>query len=318
MQKLIVILGTTASGKSSLAVKLALRLRSELTKKGYKGAEIISADSRQVYKGLSIGSNATTKKEMSGVRHHLIGFLPPQKALSAGKFQELAFEKISQIAKRKKLAFLVGGTGFYIQAVAENLALPKVKPDKKLRKELEKKTATQLFSILKKLDSKRAKNIDKNNPRRLIRAIEIASSKIKNPESKIFNPAKGGFDVLYLGVNKPPQKLKQEIAQRFLQWLEAGFFREVEKLIKLGLKRKNFKELGLHYWQAYLLLKKEISEKEFREKSLSSLWHYAKRQNTWFKKNKKIRWVKTEKQARHAGASGVARAEALIKKFLEK
>ena len=297
MAKLIVILGPTGSGKSSLAVKLALRLRSGLNKRNYKGVEIISADSRQVYKNMAIGSNAITKKEMLGIKHHLLEFVEPQKNFSAGQFQKLARQKIKEIHKKRRLPFLVGGTGFYIDAVAENKSLPKAKADKKLRQSLEKKTTQELLRSLKKIYPKKSQKIDKHNPRRLIRAIEIASSKIKNPESIISNPAKDKFDVLYIGVLKPQAKLKQDIAQRFIQWLEAGFLMEVEKLIKLGVSRKKFKEFGLHYWYAYLFLKKEIGFKDFWNKSLYSLWHYAKRQNTWFKKNKNIHWVKNVKQA---------------------
>lgn len=304
MDKLIVILGPTGSGKSSLAVKLALRLRSELAQKGHKGAEIVSADSRQVYKRLRIGSNAITKNEMQGIKHHLLEFIGPRKSFSAGQFQKLAWKKIQEIHKRNKLPFLVGGTGFYIQTVAENKTLPKVKADKKLRQSLEKKTVQALFKILKIINPARAKTIDRHNPRRLIRAIEIA--KAPNKQLTTDNLQLEKPEVLYLGVSKPQAKLKQDIGKRFVQWLEAGFLMEVEKLIKLGVSRKKFKEFGLHYWYAYLFLKKEIDFKSFWNNSLKSLWHYAKRQNTWFKKNKQIHWVKNEKQA-----------ELLMRKFLK-
>ncbi len=310
--KLIVILGPTGSGKSSLAVKLARK---------FKG-EIISADSRQIYKRLRIGSGVVTKKEMRGVKHHLLEFLDPKKTFSAGKFQKLALKKIKEIEKRKHLPFLVGGTGFYIDAVTGNKNLSKTKVNKKLRRELEKKTPAQLFEILKKVEltnSKKLKKsaksraiprsgigagtIDKHNPRRLIRAIEILQSDINRYpliSKDIIN-----LDTLYIGVYKNATELKRDLSGRFLLWLEAGFLMEAEKLIKLGVSRKKFKEFGLHYWYAYLFLKKEFGFKDFWNNSLYSLWHYAKRQNTWFKKNKNIHWVKTEKQA-----------ELLIKKFL--
>ena len=309
MTKLIVILGPTGSGKSYLAVKLALRLRSGLTKKGYKGIEIISADSRQIYKHLRIGSNAITKSEMFGVKHHLLAFVDPKKNFSAGQFQKLALKKIQEIAKRKHLPFLVGGTGFYIQTVAENKTLPKIKTNKKLRQKLEKKTVKQLFGILKKLNPERAADIDRRNPRRLIRAIEIAFSTTNYNKLPITTNYQN-LDVLYLGVRKNATKLKQDLATRFLQWLEDGFLMEVEKLIKLGVSRKKFKEFGLHYWFAYLFLKKELSFKDFWHNSLYSLWHYAKRQNTWFKKNKKIHWI-------NPSADGEKQAKPLIRKFLK-
>ena len=293
MSKLIIILGPTASGKTSLSIRLA---------KKFNG-EVISADSRQIYKHLRIGSSVITEKETQGIKHHLVEFLDPQKTFSAGEFQKLARKKIKEIEKRKKLPFIVGGTGFYIDAMTENKILTKVKPNKKLRQQLESKTPKELLRILKKANLERAAVIDKNNPRRLIRAIEIASA------SPMFNVSRfmlhENYNVLYLGVSKPPQKLKKDIEARFVQWLENGFLKEVEKLIKLGIPSKKFKELGLHYWLAYSFLKNKISFKEFYEKSLFSLWHYAKRQNTWFKKNKKIRWITTEKQA-----------ETLLERFL--
>ena len=280
-----------------------------LTKNGYKGVEIISADSRQIYKRLRVGSNVITKKEKQGIKHHLLEFVDPRKTFSAGRFQKLAYQKIKEIEKRKPLPFLVGGAGFYIDAVAENKVLPKTKADKKLRQQLESKTTKQLVNILKKLDAKRLKTIDKHNPRRLIRAIEIAQDVDHEFHASHFPPKADTLhehQVLCLGIKKSPQKLKSDLAKRFIQWLKAGFLMEVEKLIKLGVSRKRFKEFGLHYWYAYLFLKKELGFNDFWNNSLYSLWRYAKRQNTWFKKNKNIHWVKTEKQA-----------EALVKKFLK-
>ncbi len=164
--KLIVILGPTASGKSELAVKLA---------KKFNG-EIISADSRQVYKGLNIGTGKITKKEMKGIGHHLLDVASPKRKFTVAQFQKLAFKKIREIQRRGKTPFLVGGTGFYIQSVVDNISIPEVTPNWKLRKALEKKNTEELFSMLKKLDPARAKTIDSKNPRRLTRAIEIASA----------------------------------------------------------------------------------------------------------------------------------------------
>ena len=173
-RKIIVILGPTASGKSWLAVKIARK---------YNG-EIISADSRQVYKGLDIGAGKITKKEMSGIPHYCLDIISPKKIFTVADFKKFADKAIEKIFSKNKTPIIVGGTGLYIQAIVDNVILPEVKPDWKLRKELEKKTTEKMFDFLKKLDPRRAKNIDPKNPRRLIRAIEIAKKLSKTPKLK--------------------------------------------------------------------------------------------------------------------------------------
>ena len=165
MQKIVVILGQTATGKSEIAIKLAKKF----------GGEIISADSRQIYKGLNIGSGKVTKKEMSDVPHHILSIVSPKKTFSVAEWQEKTKKIIVEIDSRGKLPIICGGTGFYIQSIVENVALPEVPPNKKLREKLENKTAGELVKILKKLDQKILKTIDTKNPVRLIRAIEIAT-----------------------------------------------------------------------------------------------------------------------------------------------
>ena len=163
---IIAILGKTATGKSDLAVLLA---------KKWDG-EVISADSRQIYRGLDLGTGKITKREMKGIPHHLLDIADSKKQFSVSEYKNLADKTIGEIISRGKLPIICGGTGLYIDAVLKNIVVPEVPPNKKLRKELEKKTVPQLFVILKKLDSRRAKEIDANNPRRLIRAIEIATA----------------------------------------------------------------------------------------------------------------------------------------------
>ena len=181
-QKLIAILGPTASGKSDLAVTLA---------KKFNG-EIISADSRQVYKGLDIGTGKITKKEMRGVKHYLLDVANPQKRFTASDYVLLVNRAIAQIVDKNKIPIICGGTGFYIDAILGEKQIPEVAPDPLLRKELENKTTQELFEILKKLDRERAENIDAKNPRRLIRAIEICEAigrvpKITNSKNQISN-----------------------------------------------------------------------------------------------------------------------------------
>ncbi|MDQ5971125.1 MAG: tRNA dimethylallyltransferase, partial [Patescibacteria group bacterium] len=164
--KIIVILGQTSTGKSDFAVQMAKEI----------GGEIISADSRQVYKGLDLGTGKITKKEMRGIPHHLLDVANPKKTFTVSDYKKITEKKISEISKNSKVPILCGGTGFYIDAIVSGQIFPEVPPNKLLRKELENKSKEELFKILKKLDKNRAETIDKDNPVRLIRAIEIAEA----------------------------------------------------------------------------------------------------------------------------------------------
>jgi len=335
-QKLIVILGPTASGKTKLAIKLALRLSSEQAKKrfGIKGVEIVSADSRQVYKGMDIGTAKITrdrpnKKRIGtnrkrifdknsisfdsdsseylhrGIPHYLLDVANPKRKFTVAQYRKLALKAIEKIQKKNKIPILCGGTGFYIQAVVDGLIIPEVPPDWKLRKKLEKKSVGELFKILKKLDPRRAKKIDKKNPRRLIRAIEICKKIGKTPPLK-FKPLP--YPVLMIGITRTRKELKQRIKKRFFDWLKRGLILEVMKLKKMGISSKRIEEFGMHYREISKYLKGEISEKEMIENSVREIQNYAKRQLTWFKKypapeqvrcgtSKIINWVKNFKEA---------------------
>lgn len=287
--KLIVIVGPTASGKSSLAIKLA---------KQFNG-EIVSADSRQIYQGLAIGSGMVTQKEMAGIPHYLLAFRNPKQSFSAEQYKRKAIPLLKAIAKKGKLPILVGGAGFWIQAVTDNLIFPKAKPNLRLRKQLEKKTPSQLLALLKTYDPERAQTIDSHNPRRLMRAIEIAQSHV---QAKLTRGAKL-FDRLFLGIAKERTLLRSAITKRFNQWLKAGLLDEVHMLVRQGISEQRFKEFGLHYWYAYAYIKGMMSRKEFEQKSITAIWRYAKRQMTWFsahggsasggKRDTKIHWIKT-------------------------
>jgi len=295
-KKLIVILGPTASGKSELAIKLALRLGSGQAKKfGIKGAEIVSADSRQVYCGMNIGTGKITKKEMSGIPHHLLDVASPKRRFTVSQYRKLALKAIDKIFKKGKIPILCGGTGFYIQAVVDGIIIPEVKPDWRLRSNLNKFPVEKLYKILKKLDPQRAKTIEKENKRRLIRAIEIVL-KTKKPVPPLkFNPLP--YPVLMLGIKREKKELSSLIEKRFFKWLRQGFLKEVLKLKNSGLSWKRIEEFGLHYKTAAQYLQKRINKKEFIENSLKELKNYAKRQMTWFKKGKRIHWLKNYKQA---------------------
>ena len=293
--KIIAIVGPTASGKSDLAVKIALK---------YNG-EIISADSRQVYRGLNIGTGKITKREMCGVPHHLLDVANPKKRFTVSDFKTLADKAIAEIISRGKLPIICGGTGFYIDMLTSGSVLPDVSPNKKLREKLGKKSAAELFEILKKLDPKRAENIDKNNSVRLIRAIEIAQALGAVPP--LVTDAENKYQTLFIGIKIDKEKLKVKILKRLNSRLEQGMVEEAMKLHANGLSWRRMHELGLEYRYLAQLLQGKISKLEFIEKLNTEIWHYARRQIQWFKRNQKIRWFTlTEK----------AKINVAIKKFL--
>jgi len=306
-KKVIVILGPTASGKSDLAVELA---------KEFNG-EIISADSRQVYRGMNLGTGKITEKEMRGVPHHLLDVASPKSRFSAARYKKLASAAIKKIRQKNKLPIICGGTGFYIDALTSNTNFPAVKPDYGLRAKLEKLTAKDLFKKLRKLDPRRAKNIDRHNRRRLVRALEIVL-KTGRPVPPIVIPGltrdpgldsgseAGMTNILFLGLRFPQEKLKQRIETRLQKRLRQGMLAEVKKLLTQGVSWKKLESFGLEYrWLAYYLQKK-ISYDEMVTRLQKDIEHYAKRQMVWFKKNPKIIWIKDYQQT-----------QKLIKRFLK-
>jgi len=276
--KLIVIVGPNASGKSDLAVKLA---------KKFNG-EVVSADSRQVYKGMDIGTGKITKEEMQGIPHHLLDIASPKRRFSVAQFQKKAIETIKKIQKKGKLPILCGGTGFYIQSVVDGIAIPEVKPDWALRKKLEKKTCEQLYQQLKKLDPRRAKTIDRKNKRRLIRAIEIVL-KTKKRVPPLKNRVM--FDTLIIGIKRDKEELKKRIRKRLLRRLKEGMIEEVKSLHKSGVSWKRLEELGLEYRYIAFYLQGKLDYKEMVSQLQKAIENYAKRQMTWFKRDKRILWI---------------------------
>jgi tRNA dimethylallyltransferase len=283
--KLVIIVGPTASGKTGLSIKLA---------KKYKG-EIISADSRQVYKGMNIGTGKVTKKEMQGIPHYLLDVASPKTIFSVTKYKKLAEKAIKDIQKRNKIPFLVGGTGFYIQAAVDGILIPEVKPDWKLRKKLEKNSTEKLFKQLKTLDPIRAKNIDKYNRRRLIRALEIIL-KTKRP-IPAFKTNPIDSEVLFLGITKSKKELYKLISVRLTKRLKHGMVAETKRLREQGISWKRLEEFGLEYRYLSWYLQGKLTKDEMIEKLQKEIEHYAKRQMTWFKKDKRICWIKNLTQA---------------------
>lgn len=289
--KIIVIVGPNAAGKSSLAIKIAKKFH----------GEIISADSRQIYKDLNIGTGKITSKEMSGIPHHLLDITNPQYQLTVVDFKRIAAAAIENIIKRGKTPLVVGGTGFWIDALIHDLEFPTVPPNPKLRKKLAKKSVGELLVILKKLDPQRAENIEQKNPRRLIRAIEITQILGRVPKIKKYSP----YQVLWLGLNWSKKVLQTKIHERLGQRMQAGMIKEARHLKKQGLPWKRFYELGLEYKFLADYLRGRLNKKEMLEKIERAVQQYARRQMVWFKRNKKIHWVRKLKEA-----------HSLVKKFL--
>jgi len=296
--QIIIIVGPTASGKSDLGILLARKLK----------GEIISADSRQVYRGMDIGTGKVTKKEQRLAKHYLLDVALPQKTFTVDRYKKLGEKTIKIILNKNKIPIIVGGTGFYIDALVRNLNLPEVPPNKKLRKELEKKSAEELYSRLLSVDYRRAQEIDSKNKRRLIRALEIISA-IGTPIPVLntkYEKLNSKYSLLWLGVKWPQKKLAERIKLRLDSRLEDGMIKEVQKLIKSGAGYHRLFNFGLEYRQISLWLKitkpklqtpKEFKKTEYYQKLLREIIKYSKRQMTWFKRNKEINWVDSSNQA---------------------
>lgn len=230
---------------------------------------------------------------MAGIPHHLLSVVSPKKQFSADDFVRLASSTITMIYHSKKIPIVVGGTGLYVDALLGRISIPSVPPNAKLRTQLEKKNAAQLFAMLKKLDPSRAGNIEKDHARRLIRAIEIAKALGKSPPKK----TEEKYEVLWIGINPSPKKLKRNIRTRLRARIKAGMVAEAKQLHTKGLSYKRMEELGLEYRFLSQLLQKKIMEKEMTAELEHAIWHYTKRQMRWFRRNPDIRWVKNKTEA---------------------
>lgn len=296
--KILVILGPTASGKTKLAVRLALKFN----------GETVSADSRQVYRGLDVG----TGKDLEEYRvlYHLIDVASPKIRFDLAKYQKMAFEAIDDILKRGKLPILVGGSGLYLQAVTDNYKLADVKKDLAKRKALEKLTVEELFYKLKQLSPKMAVKLnqsDQHNKRRLIRYLEILE------QDENFKNRRGPkkYETLIIGLRFGEHILRQRIFKRLLERLkEQNMIGEVERLHKRGLSWKKLEEFGLEYKFIALYLQGELDYGEMVEKLNAAIYRFAKRQLTWFKRWEKqgaeINWVQD-----------LRKIEKLVRQFLK-
>ena len=273
--KLIAVVGTTASGKSDLGLLLAERF----------DGEIVSADSRQIYRGLDLGTGKETPEELARVPHHMIDILSPNEPFSMAEYQSLAYEAINGIIARQKPAFLVGGTGLYTRAVVEGYELADVPPDDGFRTEMADKTKDELLALLRKEGY--TEEDPSASPRRLIRKLEKLRGGF--PADDVSVPR---YDVLQLGLTWDRETLNRRIEVRLDKRIEAGMIDEVQRLLQNGATPEFLLGLGLEYRYTYQYIAGKIgSFAEYRELLLTAITQFAKRQNTWFKKEKKIVWL---------------------------
>lgn len=277
-QKLVVVLGPTASGKSDLAVTLA---------KKFNG-EVISADSRQVYRGMDIGTGKITKSEMRGVVHHLLDVADPKRTFSVAMFKKRADRAIVKILNEGKIPILCGGTGFYIQAVVDDLLIPEVKADTVLRRRLDEKSTKELVRVLRIVDPRRARTIDKQNRRRLIRAIEVAVH--NGPVKPLPKKPKSKYDLLEIGIKTKDEVLRKRIHDRLHKRMRSGMLAEAKRLHTNGVSWKRMDDLGLEYRFLAEYLQKQKSKGEMLEGLGAAIWGYARRQKTWFRRDQRIEW----------------------------
>lgn len=293
-QEIIAIVGPTASGKSDLAVEMARHINKKREQYGVRGAEIISADSRQVYKNMDIGTGKITKREMRGIPHHMLSIISPKKIFTVSDYQKKATKVMRELSKKNIVPIVCGGTGFYIDTLIYGKEIPNVPPNKPLRKKLSKKTTEELFTILKNMDTKRAQTIDGKNPVRLIRAIEIATALGTVPQLKENKCIK---NVLFLGISPKKEVLYKKIHVRLMKRMRAGMVREVENLHENGVSWKRLEQFGLEYRFVSRFLRGLMSRKEMIQNLEKEIILYTKRQTTWFRRNKNIQWIKDKNDA---------------------
>ena len=295
--KLVVILGPTACGKSGLGVALAKKY----------GGEIVSADSRQVYRGLDLGTGKITPAEMEGVPHHLLDVADPGEQFSVARFQSMAYETIDGILARGRLPFLVGGTGLYVRAVSEGYVFHEAPPDPVLRSQLESLPIEDLRRRLSDRDVELDEDCFHNRPR-LVRLLE-KSLNGEDPHAEAERQPK--YDVLTLGVSYPRETVCDRIDARLLARLDSGMVEEVASLRENGVSDAFLEGLGLEYRYILHYLTGELpSEEALIEELGRAIKRFAKRQVSWFKKDRDVHWLNME-------ADPIFEASRLIEGFFQ-
>jgi tRNA dimethylallyltransferase len=277
LPKVLVVVGPTATGKSDLAVILARRFH----------GEIVSADSRQIYHGLDIGSGKVTKREMYGIPHHMLDIESPKRVYNVERYRAEASRAVADIISRGKLPIICGGTGFYVDALIHDERFPAVAPDKTLRARLAKRSPESLMKMLHKLDARRAREMDPHNKVRIIRAIEIARALGNVPKVK----RKNQYDVLWIGLHLSRPALREKIHTRLMRRMKSDrIVAETRRLRAQGVSWRRLHEFGLEYRHVGLYLQKKLSKTEMLEKLEREIVDFSKRQMTWFGRNRDIKW----------------------------
>jgi tRNA dimethylallyltransferase len=295
---LIVVLGPTASGKSTLSIVLAQRF----------SGEIVSADSRQVYRGMDIGTAKVTREERTFVPHHLLDVIDPREIYNVAQFQQQAIVAINDILARGKQPFLVGGSPHYIYALIDPLDIPAISPQPELRRELEVRPLSELVAQLQKLDPQSAATIDIKNARRVIRALEVClvSGKSFSDQRGVAAPL---YRCLLLGIHWPRDVLYARIDARVDERMRHGMVQEVRDLLDGGVSFERLEALGLEYRFIGRLLRGEFaSEAEMVQRLKYAIHDFTRRQLTWFRKDKRIVWLE---------GNDVEQAEREVTRFLE-
>ncbi|MFH0829036.1 MAG: tRNA (adenosine(37)-N6)-dimethylallyltransferase MiaA [Candidatus Kerfeldbacteria bacterium] len=289
-RRLIVILGPTASGKSRLGVLLAKKFR----------GVILSADSRQVYCGMDIGTAKITRREMHKIPHFLLDIASPRRTFTVAQYQRAAINLLKRIPESAPV-FIVGGSPFYIDVILNPLPFPDVKPNPTLRKRLAKKPVSQLFRMLQQKDPRRARTIDRKNPRRLIRALEIVHALGRVPLRSHHTP----YHVLKIGINMPRKTLYKRIDERVDERVP-GILKETAELHRRGISWKRLDQFGLEYRWASRILNRKIPKREGIERLKGDIHAFSRRQMTWWRNDNNIHWIQNKRAA-----------ERLVSRFLK-
>ena len=276
--KVIAVVGPTASGKTSYAVELAQKI----------DGEIVSADSRLVYKGFDIGTAKPDRNERGGIPHHMIDIVEPEVDYSAGLYAKDAKKCIDSVLSRGKIPVVAGGTGLYFRVLLENYDLPATVPNLELRKQLSKMEFSDLIKILNELDSDAAALVNENDRRRAIRFIEIIKQ-TNLPLAQARGFKENEYDVEWIGLNFPREELYDRINRRVDLMIEKGLVEETKKLLKKHGRIPNIVDT-IGYREMILYLDGLLSLEDAVDKLKQNTRNYAKRQLTWFRKNPDIKW----------------------------
>ncbi len=286
MNRILAVVGPTGVGKSRLALDLA---------QAFDG-EIVSADSRQVYRYMDIGTAKPSRQELSLIRHHLIDIVNPDEDFGLARYQQLAYEAIKDIQKRGKLAILVGGSGLYVWAVVDGWKIPKVAPDFKLRRELERLERGELYAELAQVDPVAAQRIDPRNVRRIIRALEVYRGG-EAPFSQLQLKAKPLSNVLIVGLTADRAELYRRIDLRVDEMIELGLVDEVKGLLDKGYNFSLPAMSGIGYRQIGMYLKGELTLASAIRQIKFETHRFVRHQYSWFRlKDDRIRWFDIEKE----------------------